>query len=151
MGKDKKKDKKKAKKEDTPKGSVSKIIFCGLDNSGKSTIIAQLRNQNYPLHPTAGVERSQYEIFGFPILLWDFGGQKQLRESYSNQTHFFDGTNLLFYVIDIQDEARFGETTLYFENLLNIFDPKPIIIVLFHKADPDIANSGKVLDRIMSM
>jgi len=130
------------------KETIKKIIFCGLDNSGKSSYIAQLRNQNFPLHPTTGVERAQYEVFGFPILLWDFGGQTKLRESYFDKTHFFDGTNLLFYLIDIQDEARFNESLSYFENLLNIFTEKPLILVLFHKVDPDIAKSQKVLNDI---
>ncbi|NVM52208.1 MAG: 50S ribosome-binding GTPase [Candidatus Helarchaeota archaeon] len=128
---------------------IKKIIFCGLDNSGKSSFIARLKHQEYPLRPTTGVNQSPYEIFGFPILLWDFGGQKQLRESYENKTHFFDNTDLLFYLIDIQDEERFEESINYFDNTLKLLKrQKSLILVLFHKADPDIAESQKVLETI---
>ena len=126
-----------------------KITFCGLDNSGKSSFIARLKHQEYPLRPTTGVEQTPYEIFGFPILLWDFGGQKKLRDSYENKEHFFDNTDLLFYIIDVQDAARYGESILYFEDTLKKFKKqKPFVFVCFHKADPDLAKSKRVLDNI---
>jgi GTPase SAR1 family protein len=126
------------------KGSVRKIIFCGLDNSGKSSFIARLKNQNYPMNLTPGVERTQYEVFGFPILIWDFGGQKKVRESYLEKTHFFDETDVVFYLIDIQAESRIDESLDFLKTLLKILTMKPIIMVCFHKADPDIAQSQKI-------
>ncbi|MFX1294535.1 MAG: ADP-ribosylation factor-like protein [Promethearchaeota archaeon] len=136
----------KGKKEEEK--TIKKIIFCGLDNSGKSSYIARLKNQSFPSGPTMGVDRTQYDIFGFPILIWDFGGQKKLRKSHLKQTHFFHGTDLLFYLIDIQDEARYDESLSYFETLLEIFEEKPLIFILFHKTDPDIAESNKILQNI---
>ncbi len=136
-----KKEKEKGKEEQK---TIRKIIFCGLDNSGKSSFIARLKNQAYPLNPTPGIERTQYEIFGYPILIWDFGGQSKLRTSYPKQAHFFNGTDLLFYMIDIQDEARFDESLNYFKELVEVFEEKPLIFILFHKADPDITESQKV-------
>ena len=126
------------------KGSVRKIIFCGLDNSGKSSFIARLKNQNYPMNLTPGVERSQYEIFGFPILIWDFGGQKKVREAYLEKTHFFDETSAVFYLIDIQAEERIDEALDYLKALLKILTMNPILMICFHKADPDIAQSQKI-------
>lgn len=126
------------------KGSVRKIIFCGLDNSGKSSFIARLKNSSYPMNLTPGIERSQYEVFGFPILIWDFGGQKKVRESYMEKTHFFDETDVVFYLIDIQAEPRIEESLDYLKALLKILTMKPIIMICFHKADPDIAQSQKI-------
>lgn len=130
----------KGKKKQTAR-KIRKIIFCGLDNSGKTSFIARLKNQGYPLKPTAGIERSQYDIFGFPILIWDFGGQKKIRDAHLKEIHFFFETDLLFYVIDIQDKQRWDDSIGYFEKLLEVFKEKPLVIVLFHKADPDIAES----------
>ncbi len=62
------------------------------------------------------------------------------------KTHFFHGTDLLFYLIDIQDEARFDESLAYFEQLLAVIEEKPQIFVLFHKADPDVIVSHKIKD-----
>ncbi len=145
----KKDKKKKGRKEEEP--TIRKIIFCGLDNSGKSSYIARLKNQAFPSSPTTGIDRTQYDIFGFPILIWDFGGQRKLRTSYLQKTHFFHGTDLLFYLIDIQDEARFDESISYFEKLLEIFEERPLIFILFHKADPDIAESRRVLNNIIKI
>ncbi|MHA1277481.1 MAG: ADP-ribosylation factor-like protein [Candidatus Helarchaeota archaeon] len=139
---------KKKEKEKEEEGTLRKIIFCGLDNSGKTSFIARLKNQMFQSGPTTGVDRSQYDIFGFPILVWDFGGQKKLRTSYLQKTYFFDGTDLLFYMIDIQDEARFVESLSYFEQLLAAITEKPLIIVLFHKADPDIIASQKTKEHM---
>jgi len=127
------------------KGSVRKIIFCGLDNSGKTSYIARLKNQNYPMNLTPGIERSQYDIFGFPILIWDFGGQKKVRESYMEKTHFFDETSAVFYLIDVQAESRVEESIEYLKALLKILTMNPILMICFHKADPDIAQSQKII------
>ncbi|MFX1298088.1 MAG: ADP-ribosylation factor-like protein, partial [Promethearchaeota archaeon] len=137
--------KKKKEKSMEEEKTIKKIVFCGLDKSGKSSYIARLKNQMYP---SMGVDRSQYDIFGFPILIWDFGGQKKVRKSYLEKTHFFYGVDLLFYLIDIQDEARFEESLSYFEKLLEVFEEKPLTFVLFHKADPDVAESHKVKNNI---
>lgn len=93
---------------------------------------------------TPGVERSQYEIFGFPILIWDFGGQKKVREAYLEKTHFFDETSAVFYLIDIQAEERIDEALDYLKALLKILTMNPILMICFHKADPDIAQSQKI-------
>jgi len=121
------------------KGSIRKIIFTGLDNSGKSSFVARLKNQNYPM--TITPEGEQYEVFGFPILLWDFGGQKKLP---LERTHFFDETDILFYLIDIQDESRIDEALENLKALTKILTMKPLIVVCFHKADTDIAQSHKI-------
>ena len=121
------------------KGSIRKIIFTGLDNSGKSSFIARLKNQNFPMNYTPEVE--QYEVFGFPILLWDFGGGKKFSPE---KTRFFDETDILFYLIDVQDESRFDEAVDNLKALLKTLTIKPFIMLCFHKADTDITQSQKV-------
>jgi len=121
------------------KGSIRKIIFTGLDNSGKSDFVARLKTQNNPMNVTP--EGEQYEVFGFPILIWKASDQKKLL---LEKTHFFDETDILFYLIDIQDETRFDEAVDNLKAILKILTIKPLIMICFHKADTDIAQSQKV-------
>lgn len=124
--------------------AIIKTIFIGLDNAGKTAILYTLEGkfaQIASLKPTIKFTRTDFTILGLPIKIWDMGGQKQYREEYLAQEKFFVGTDLLFYVIDIQDSTRFTDSVEYFLNVLEVFekiDPEryPHIIILLHKADP---------------
>jgi hypothetical protein len=81
---------------------------------------------------------------GIPIKIWDMGGQKEYRKEYLSKLHYFDGTKLLFYVIDIQDPARFDIALDYFESIVNNFvalELSPKIVVLLHKCDQALKDS----------
>jgi GTPase SAR1 family protein len=121
-----------------------KIVLIGLDNGGKSSILAVLQNEYSKLQsllPTKGIKREKLDFFGFPIISWDLGGQIQYREVYLEKPEFyFSGIDLLLYVIDVQDPERFKESADYFskvlENLVNL-EEKPTIHIIIHKSDQD--------------
>lgn len=121
-----------------------KILFLGLDNAGKTSFLLSLENKYSQLHslrPTKGLYKYEYKILGFSINLLDFGGQKLYREEFFKKPENFLATDLLFYIIDIQDRHRFGENIEFFEKLLAEFeknDVNPEIIICFHKSDPDV-------------
>ena len=126
-----------------------KILMIGLDNGGKTSILAVLQDKFSiikSLLPTRGVKREKLDFFGYPILSWDLGGQVQYREKlYFNRPElFFTDADLILYVIDTQDSDRFAEASNYFRQVLKVLkdlnDSPPILVVL-SKSDQDIRTS----------
>jgi len=123
-----------------------KILMIGLDNGGKTSILAVLQDKFSiikSLLPTRGVKREKLDFFGYPILSWDLGGQVQYREKlYFNRPElFFTEADLILYVIDTQDSDRFAETANYFRQVLKVLkdlNETPPILVVLSKSDQDI-------------
>jgi len=126
-----------------------KLLMIGLDNGGKTSILAVLQDKFSiikSLLPTRGVKREKLDFFGYPILSWDLGGQVQYREKlYFNRPElFFTEADLILYVIDTQDSDRFAETANYFRQVLKVLkdlDEFPPILVVLSKSDQDIRTS----------
>ncbi|HMF31009.1 MAG TPA: ADP-ribosylation factor-like protein [Candidatus Lokiarchaeia archaeon] len=127
-----------------------KILFTGLAAAGKTSILRALDQDFIGMHqltPTKGVEHSKIRIFGVDIFRWDLGGQDIYREKYlEDKERYFSGTNLIIYVIDIQEE----DTKPNLEYLTEVFSAlqevsvSPIIAVFFHKYDPRILLTSPV-------
>ena len=84
------------------------ILMIGLDNSGKTTILNFLQTKD-PLEtvPTVGVKEHEFRLADtvtFKIL--DTAGQKQYRE---NWERFLKTADVVIFVIDVADEARYNE------------------------------------------
>jgi len=118
----------------------------GLDNGGKSSILAVLQNKYSTIRnmlPTKGVKREKLDLWGYPIISWDLGGQVQYRENYyfNKPELFFTEVDLTLYVIDVQDPERVVESANYFKQVLESLekmDEHPPIMVVIHKSDQDI-------------
>nr|MDO8117468.1 ADP-ribosylation factor-like protein [Candidatus Sigynarchaeota archaeon] len=124
------------------KSDVKKVIFTGLDNCGKTTIITSLRENMariVSLQPTTGVEYKDFRFLGHDIVTHDLGGQKKYLINYlRNPAQYYDATDICIYVIDVQDVARYDETRDYFKDALDRFtelEITPHVFVLFHKAE----------------
>ncbi|GAH76441.1 unnamed protein product, partial [marine sediment metagenome] len=104
---------------------MKKVIFCGIDNAGKTSILHVLK-KNYSflnkLKPTKGIERSKSKILELEFVLWDLGGQKQYISQYFDRKELiFSDLSLLYFVVDIQDEIRFDNVLEYFQNIITVF------------------------------
>ncbi len=138
---------------------VLKIIFVGLDNSGKTSILYTLEGkfaQIASLKPTIRFTRTDFNILGLPIKIWDLGGQKQYRDEYLERDQYFRGTDVLYYIIDIQDTKRFTESVEYFLSILEVFErinPEnyPYIQVLLHKVDPYLRDFPEMQEKIETL
>jgi GTPase SAR1 family protein len=135
------------------KREVYKIIFAGLDNSGKTSIIYALQDKFSMLNPapTVGIERNTFDVLGFTVHVWDLGGQNQFRSDYLESGRTFTATDLLFFIVDVQERSRFAEASEYFEDILKTFfksNEKPAIILCFHKIDPDLRDDERVLSTV---
>ncbi len=130
---------------------IYKIIFVGLDFAGKTSILKILEGSFSELDqikPTLGSKRTEWNILGFPIVNWDLGGQKQYRAEYlSNKEQVLRETNLLIFVVDLQDAERFKEASIYFNNILQALEDLEVrcpVLLCLHKADPDIADKPEI-------
>ncbi|MFW9771453.1 MAG: ADP-ribosylation factor-like protein [Candidatus Thorarchaeota archaeon] len=138
--------------------ALVKIIVAGLDNAGKTSILTAL-DKKYDFHkevisltPTIRVEYHATEFLGQRVIFWDCGGQQKYRELYQSKPNFyFDGTDLLLYVIDVQDKERYKISLEYLEMILGYFIVNNIdvpVIVTFHKYDPEIRAHDTYLEEI---
>jgi GTPase SAR1 family protein len=123
-----------------------KLLMIGLDNGGKTSILAVLQEKFSiikDLLPTRGVQREKLDFFGYPIISWDLGGQVQYREKlYFNKPElYFSDADLILYVIDIQDADRIAESANYFKLVLTALsdlNENPPILVVLNKSDQDV-------------
>ncbi len=138
------------KKEEPAKPEVSKIMFTGLDDAGKTSIILSLQREFSKiaiLSPTRGAQRRMFDFLGKEIAEWDLGGQMSYRIAYlKNPDKYFDGTEVAIYVIDVQNKPRIPEAISYFKDVLEQFkklEIEPPIYVFLHKFDPALRRSAQ--------
>ena len=132
-----------------------KILFAGLDDSGKTSFLLSV-NKKYSkligLKPTLGAEIKSIEALGSSILVWDLGGQLAYREKYMNKAHIYlYDADLIFYFIDIKNRKRFQESFDYLQTLkLNLkqFKQKSPFVYILSKGDKDIIGSREIKNNL---
>jgi signal recognition particle receptor subunit beta len=138
-----------------------KIIISGLDYAGKTSILTALEKK-YDFHkeilelkPTIRIEYHQTTFLGNICYFWDMGGQEKFRELYQKrQEIYFEGSDLLLYVIDIQDKNRFDESLGYLDSILQFFistNQDVPLIIAFHKYDPEKRGDDEVNNNIVEL
>ncbi len=135
-----------------------KIIIGGLDNAGKTSIITAL-NKKYDFHkdimeikPTIKVEYHKTSFLNRQVNIWDCGGQEEYRKLYlSNPDIYFSDTDLLVYIIDIQDKSRYDDSLKYLDDILQFFIENHLdvpMIISFHKYDNELRGDEEYINRI---
>lgn len=97
--------------------SEARLLVLGLDNSGKTTILKKLSDEDISqISPTQGFNIKSLIHEGFKLNVWDIGGQKSIRPYWRN---YYDQTDALIYVIDSADKKRIEETGIELQQLLD--------------------------------
>lgn len=122
-----------------------KAVFVGLDNSGKSTIISFLQEGKFVEHtPTMGKRKSDMDIGGTRISLFDIGGQKDFRDMWLGE---LKSAKCVVFVIDKADTTRFQESRDELEKLLpTIRENNITLLILANKHDlKEAASLGTII------
>ncbi|GMM50502.1 Arf family GTPase [Starmerella bacillaris] len=86
------------------KESQARVLLLGLDNAGKSTLVAQILDEDMrSVAPTFGFQINTLTRDGINLHIWDIGGQQSLRPFWHN---YFEKTDFLIWVVDACAPAR---------------------------------------------
>ncbi|MFW9972456.1 MAG: ADP-ribosylation factor-like protein [Candidatus Odinarchaeota archaeon] len=135
-----------------------KILFCGLESGGKTSILLLLDKKFSLLStvkPTIKAKRTLHTntLLGVTIVRWDLGGQKSYRKIYlGEKSKYFTDVQSIFYVIDIQAPKKFKEALMFLKDIINIKSESYLenfrLLILLHKYDPDIKNNLNIINNV---
>ena len=137
---------------------LKKILFCGLESGGKTSILLVLDKKFSLLStvkPTIKAKRTYHtnSLLGVSIVRWDLGGQKSYRKIYlGNKSKYFTEMQSIFYVIDIQAPEKFEEALTFLKDIVNITSESHPdnfqFLILLHKYDPDIKSNKTIINHV---
>ena len=80
------------------------------------------------IKPTEGFNIKNLAVEGLNLSVWDLGGQKVLREYWSN---YFDQTDSLIFVVDSADKTRLKEAGIELTKLIQEDKLKNVPVLVF--------------------
>jgi len=93
-----------------------RILFLGLDNAGKTTIIKNLSGEDITtVSPTLGFNIKTFMHRKYTLNIWDVGGQRTLRPYWRN---YFEQTDAIVWVVDSGDRMRMQDCKQELHSLL---------------------------------
>jgi len=96
----------------------AKILFLGLDNAGKTTLLHMVKDDVLVQHaPTFQPNMEEFTMGTLHFQAWDLGGHGQARIIWESYFTEVDG---IFFIIDASDESRFHEAREELNKLLEI-------------------------------
>jgi small GTP-binding protein len=112
----------------------NKVVFCGLDSAGKSTIISFLQTGHFIEHtPTLGKVRTDMEVQGTRMSVFDMGGQASFRKMWMGE---ITQSKCIVYVVDSANQGRFPEAREELQKILpTIQANNTAFILIANKAD----------------
>ena len=111
-----------------------KLVFLGLDNAGKTTLLGLLSQEEVKHHPPTLLPTSEQVMVGsVRFTAFDLGGHKQARRIWNNYCIDTDG---LVFMVDSSDRDRVEEAGRELTAVLEDSDMKEIpVAVLGNKQD----------------
>ncbi|KIR25079.1 ADP-ribosylation factor-like 2 [Cryptococcus deuterogattii 99/473] len=99
------------------KSKEMRVLFLGLDNAGKTTILKKLNNESTSdISPTLGFNIKSLIRDGYTLNIWDVGGQRTLRPYWTN---YFESTDAVVWVVDSSDRMRMNDCRNELKELLH--------------------------------
>jgi GTP-binding protein SAR1 len=122
----------------------AKILFLGLDNAGKTTLLRMLKdNRAVSAEPTIHPNTEELIVGQLKLKAFDLGGHETARRLWQDYTTTVDG---VVFLVDAIDRQRFPEAKRELDNLLSSDELRGVpFLVLGNKIDMPSAASEEEL------
>lgn len=127
-----------------------KLMFLGLDNAGKTTLLYMLKEGKMHSHdPTQQPTAEKLTIGKVEFTAYDLGGHIQARKVWRD---YFPAVDGIIYIVDASDLSRLNESKIELDGILNDEQVASIpILVLGNKIDIPTAVSDVELQGFLNI